>query len=126
MGHDDLIYLTHPDVTKVYRHDLAEHDTLLEVLYLYCINNGNISAAAQAAFMHRNTFSAKLAELRRLINLDLSSGEIRQRVIFSYKILRYYDRFVKINLGQRFSVSPPFEQRTEPDDKSAALDSENR
>lgn len=107
MGHDDIIYLTHPDATKVYRYDLAHDSNLLEVLYQYCINNGNISIASKASYMHRNTFSAKLAELMELIKADLSNGEIRQRMIFSYKILRYYDRYAKINLGQRFSVSPP-------------------
>lgn len=107
MGHDDIIYLTHPDAVKVYRYDLAHDSNLLEVLYQYCINNGNISTAAKASYMHRNTFSTKLAELMELIRADLSSGEIRQRMIFSYKILRYYDRYAKINLGQRFSISPP-------------------
>ena len=107
MGHDDIIYLTHPDAVKAYRYDLANDSNLLEVLYQYCINNGNISIAAKDSYMHRNTFSAKIAEMMEMIKADLSNVEIRQRMIFSYKILRYYDRYAKINLGQRFSVSPP-------------------
>lgn len=107
LGHDDIIYLTHPAVTAVYRYDMAHQSDLLEILYYYCINNCNVSQAAKCSYMHRNTFSARLEELRRLVDLDFSDGEIRQRVIFSYKILRYYDRYAKINLMNRFSVSPP-------------------
>lgn len=107
LGHDDIIYLTHPAVTTVYRYDMAHQSNLMEILYHYCINNCNVSQAAKCSYMHRNTFSARLEELRNLVDLDFSDGEIRQRVIFSYKILRYYDRYVKVNLMNRFSVSPP-------------------
>ena len=59
--------------------------------------------------MHRNTFSARLAKLQELSKADLTNGEIQQRMVFSCKILRYYDRYAKINLGKRLAASPPQE-----------------
>lgn len=114
LGHDDIIYLTHPDAVALYRYDLRHQTKLLDVLYYYCLNNGSVSQAAKAAFMHRNTFSARLAKLQQLIRADLSSGEIQQRMIFSYKILRYYDRYAKINLGKRLGVLSPREGMESP------------
>lgn len=109
LGHDDIIYLTHPDAVKLYRYDLAHKSNLLDVLYYYCLNNCSVSQAARAAYMHRNTFSARLAKLQELSKADLTNGEIQQRMVFSCKILRYYDRYAKINLGKRLAASPPQE-----------------
>lgn len=107
LGHDDIIYLTHPDAVKLYRYDMLHKTNLIDVLYYYCLNNGSVSQAAKAAYMHRNTFSARLAKLQELTKADLTSGEIQQRMVFSCKILRYYDRYAKINLGKRLSISLP-------------------
>lgn len=109
MGHDDIIYLTHPAAVKLYRHDLRYGTNLMEALYYYCLNNLNISQSAKAAYMHRNTFSSRLAKALELVgpDADLSNGEIQQRMIFSYKILRYYDKYAKINLQKRLSLSDP-------------------
>lgn len=109
LGHDDIIYLTHPDAVKLYRYDMLHNTNLIDVLYYYCLNNGSVSQAAKAAYMHRNTFSARLAKLQELTKADLSSGEIQQRMVFSCKILRYYDHYAKINLGKRLSISLPQE-----------------
>lgn len=107
MGHDDIIYLAHPGMVKIYRYDAVHGTNLLDVVYYYCLNNCNVSQAAGAAYMHRNTFSARLAKLQELLQVDLSNGELQQRMIFSYKILRYYDRYAKINLRQRLGIDAP-------------------
>ena len=104
MGHDDIIYLTHPEAVKLYRYDVAHNTNLLDVLYYYCLNNCSVSQAARAAYMHRNTFSARLAKLQELIKADLANGEIQQRMVFSYKILRYYDHYAKIDLNKRLNA----------------------
>lgn len=112
MGHEDIIYLSHPGLVKLYRYDAAHRTNLLDVLYYYCLNNCSVSQAAKAVYMHRNTFSARLAKLQELIREDLTNGEIQQRMIFSYKILRYYDRYARVNLRQRLGIdSQPPEER---------------
>ena len=109
LGHDDLIYLTHPDVVKLYRYDVAHRETLLDVLYYYCLNNMSIAKTAKSAYMHRNTVAAKVRRIGELIGADLTNGQIRQRLIFSYKILRYCERYAKIDILERLS-----EQRDAP------------
>jgi hypothetical protein len=104
MGHDDIIYLAHPSMVNVYRYDALHNTDLLDVVYYYCLNNCNISQAAGAAYMHRNTFAARLSKVQELVQADLTNGGLQQRMIFSYKILRYYDRYAKINLRQRLGV----------------------
>jgi hypothetical protein len=107
MGHDDIIYLTHPGVVRVYRYDKIHNTDLLNVLYCYCIKNCNISLAAEAAYMHRNTFTTRLAKLRKIFTEDLSSSEVQHRIVFSYKVIQYYEKLCKVKLTERFLQSPP-------------------
>ena len=107
MGHDDIVFLTHPSVVRVYRYDKVHNTDLLNVLYCYCIKNCNVSLAAEAAFMHRNTFTSRLAKLRKIFTEDLNSGEVQHRVIFSYKVLQYYEKICNVKLIERFLPSPP-------------------
>lgn len=93
MGHDDVILLTNPHVVRIYRHDKLYGTNLQTVLYNYCQFKGNISAAAKASFMHRNTFAAKVAEVKALISEDLNDPSVQQRMIFSYKIFQFINLF---------------------------------
>ena len=93
VGHEDLIYLTQPELIGVYRHDKKEKDDLLDVLYHYCLNNCNISQTARAVYMHRNTVAAKVEKLKALVHADLTNGNIQQRMVFSYRVLRYAEVF---------------------------------
>jgi len=107
LGHDDIIYLTHPDAIAVARYDKDNNTNLLDLLYHYCLNNCNVVQTAKSAYMHRNTVSSKIAKIHEIIRSDLSNVQTRQRIIFSYKILRYYDKYAKINLKERLTVNPP-------------------
>lgn len=107
MGHNDIIYLTHPGVVRIYRYDKLHDTDLLKVLYNYCIQNCNVSLAAEASYMHRNTFAARLSKLRTIFTEDLSSSEVQHRVVFSYKVLQYYEKFCKVKLTEQFKQSPP-------------------
>ena len=101
LGHNDIIYLTHPDAVNLARYDHRHHTDLLDVLYYYCLCGENIVKTAQTAYMHRNTVTAKISKIRQLIQADLSDGQIRQRMIFSCKILRYYEKYVKIDIEEK-------------------------
>ena len=107
LGHDDIIYLTHPDAIAVARYDKDNQTNLLDVLYHYCLNNSNIVQTAKSTYMHRNTVSSKIAKIHEIIQADLSNVQTQQRIIFSYKILRYYDKYARINLGERLTDAPP-------------------
>ena len=84
MHHDDLLFLTSPDAVTLYRYDYHNGTDLQTVLYYYCKNNGNIPAAAKEAFMHRNTFSARMAQIREILaGVDLTDGKVQHRMLFS-------------------------------------------
>jgi len=100
-GHDDLIYLTHPDVLALYRYDMKHQDCLLDVLYHYCLNGLSLAKTAKGAYLHRNTVTVKVKKIGELIKADLNNGNIQQRLIFSYKILRYCEKYAKIDLVRR-------------------------
>lgn len=107
LGHDDIIYLTHPDAIAVARYDKDNQTNLLDVLYHYCLNNCNIVQTAKSTYMHRNTVASKIANIDEIIQADLSNVQTQQRMIFSYKILRYYDKYARINLNERLTVTAP-------------------
>ena len=112
MGHDDLIFLTSPDAVNIYRYDQQHGTDLLLVLYHFCKNNGNISAAAKDAYMHRNTFSSRLSEIRRILkDVDISDGKVQNRLLFSCRVFRYYnlyyDKKASRSLSERLSMIDP-------------------
>ena len=110
MGHDDLVFLTSPDAVRIYRYDQQNGTDLLLVLYNFCKNNGNISAAAKDSFMHRNTFAARLTEIRGILkDVDLNDGKVQHRLLFSCKVFRYYnfyyDKKASQSLTERLSLT---------------------
>ena len=100
-GHDDMVYLTHPDVIQLFRYDSKYNDNLLDVLYYYCLNDLNIVKTAKAIFMHRNTIASKLKKIDSLIYEDLTDGQVQQRIIISYKILRYMNLYIQVDLTKQ-------------------------
>lgn len=100
-GHDDIVLLIHPDAMKLVKYDRDHGTNLLEFVYYYCLCNCNINHTAKRAYMHRNTASSRLAKVNELITADLENGEVQQRMIFSYKVYRYYSRCSDFNLETR-------------------------
>ena len=100
LGNADLVSLTHPAVVRLYRYDARHGDNLVDILYHYCICDCNVAKTASAVYMHRNTISAKLAKIRSLLDLDLTNGRLKQRIIFSYKMLRYLHKYRRISITE--------------------------
>ena len=104
MRHDDLLFLTCPDAVTLYRYDYHNGTDLQTVLYYFCKNNGNISSAAKEAFMHRNTFSARMAQIREILSgVDLSDGRVQHRMLFSCRVFRYYNLYYDKNAPKSLS-----------------------
>jgi len=102
----DLVPLTNPFVARLFRYDLEHGDNLVDILYYYCLNNCNVAKTAAAVYMHRNTVASKIAKIRSLVDLDLSDGELQQRVIFSYKVLRYMEHYLDARVSTFFNIKP--------------------
>lgn len=106
IGSGDLISLAHPDVVNLWRYDQANNDCLLDVAYYYCLCGPNIAKTAQMVFMHRNTVAAKLKKIESVVIDDITDGQVQQRIILSYRILRYLDLCTPTPLKQRIKPSP--------------------
>ena len=100
-GHDDIVLLIHPDAVKLIKYDRDHHSDLMKFVYHYCLCNCNIVQTAKNAYMHRNTAANRLTKVHELINADLSSGEVQQRMIFSYKVYHYYRHCSAMSLEER-------------------------
>ena len=58
--------------------------------------------------MHRNTVLNKLKKIKELTELNFDNENLRQRLIFSCQILRYYERVCKKHL-RMFNIRDPME-----------------
>lgn len=90
-GNDDPLYLMHPAVIHLTRYDREHNSNLRDVLFYYLLNDRNLVKTAAAAYMHRNTVINKVNRIMDLLQLDLEDPHLRQRLIFSCQMIRYYE-----------------------------------
>jgi len=94
-GNDDPLYLMHPAVIHLTRYDREHNNNLRDVLFYYLINDRNLVKTAAAVYMHRNTVINKVNKVMELLQLDLEDPNLRQRLIFSCQMIRYYEKVMK-------------------------------
>lgn len=87
----DILYLTHPAVTMLTRYDREHNSDLRDVLFHYLLNDCNVLTTANSLYMHRNTISNKVNQIKKLTQLELSEPRLRQRLLLSCQIMRYYE-----------------------------------
>ena len=95
---DDIIYLVHPAVVHLTRYDRKHNGNLRDVLYYYLRNDRNLIKTAADTYMHRNTVINKINKILELVDIDLEDGGLRQRLMFSCQIIRYYEKVMKLEL----------------------------
>ncbi len=88
---NDILYLTHPAVPTLTRYDREHHTDLRDVLFYYLLNDCNLTATATSLYMHRNTVNNKVNQIKKLIQLELDEPKLRQRLLLSCQIMRYYE-----------------------------------
>lgn len=96
--HDDIVYLIHPAVIHLTRYDKQHNTNLRDTLFHYLLNDRNLVKTASVTFSHRNTVINKINKINKLICLDLDDGVLRQRLIFSCQVIRYYEDYAKKQL----------------------------
>jgi len=97
-NHDDIIYLTHPAVVALTRHDVAYNDCLRDVLFYYLLNGRSIQKTANAMYMHRNTIQKKINKIEQIICKDLEDGHLQLRLLFSCLVMTYYEKYLQKEL----------------------------
>ncbi len=70
---------------------VLEGDNLRDVLYFYLMNGRSVSATAERLYLHRNTIMNKVKKIQSILNVDLEDRHVRQRLIFSCQVLRYFE-----------------------------------
>lgn len=90
-GINYILCLAHPGVVVLTRHDKENNDNLRDVLYFYLMNGRSVSATAEKLYLHRNTIMNKIKRIQKMLNVDLEDRHVRQRLIFSCQVLRYFE-----------------------------------
>ena len=85
-----LLQLCHSAVLKLESYDRKNGTELMGTLHAYLSCNQNISEAASALYIHRNTLSKRIDRINDLIHVDLSDAETVFHLMFSFRILEYY------------------------------------
>lgn len=88
--HLNLVQLCHSAVLKLESYDRKNGTELMGTLHAYLSCHQNISEAAAALYIHRNTLSKRLDKINDLISLNLSDAETVFHLMFSYRVLEYY------------------------------------
>jgi len=75
-------------IGPIARYDRIHHTDLLPSLEAYLQYHGNISRAAKALHVHRNTMIYRMSRIREVAGLDLDEAETRLSLQLSFRIAR--------------------------------------
>ncbi len=100
---ENLVYLTHPDITRIYYHDLTKNNNLLDVLYTYLSCERNLNRTSEMLFMHRNTILNKLNKIESILNHKLDFESDHFLLQMSCMLLKYQHSYLRRNLNDYFS-----------------------
>lgn len=94
----DILYLTHPAIPLLTRHDREHNTDLRDVLFYYLLHDCNVISTANAMYMHRNTVNNKVNQIKKLTSLQLDDPRLRQRLLISCQIMRYYEVILQMEM----------------------------
>ncbi len=93
--HNDIIYLSHPAIIALLRHDQKHNNNLVDILFHYLINDSNIIKTSKALYMHRNTVTNKIKKISEIIGVTLDDGQLQLRLLFSCLLVKYYKDYMR-------------------------------
>ncbi len=83
-------HLCHPGLVQLHRYDQKNGTELLRTLETYVGNNCNAVTAANALFIHRNTFYQRLNRIQEMLKLDLDDERVRLYLQISTCLIGMY------------------------------------
>ena len=89
-GSIDLRELCHAAVLKLERYDRKNGTAYMGTLHAYLASGQNISEAAEALYIHRNTLAKRLEKMNDMITVDLGDRETVFHLLFSLRVIEYY------------------------------------
>ena len=118
----NLVYLCHPALIRLLRHDRRHHNDLCHVLYVYLTTDRNAAEASRRLYLHRNTMLYKIAKIEEILEQSLDDSMFRIRLLYSYHVLEYATRYLKVDILELFKGKLPdaMPQRSPAEDAPGA------
>lgn len=95
MGSRNIVHLCHPALIAMVMDDSRTGSNLTDVLYEYLCCERNAALAAKRLYIHRNTMLYKIHKIEGIIGQSLDDPRLRERLLFSYRVLEYMRRYCK-------------------------------
>lgn len=76
---------------RLFEHDENSATSYIETLKTYLINNMNVTATADALYIHRSTLLERLSRIKKELWDDLGDPDVRLRLMIILKALEYRD-----------------------------------
>ncbi|MGC5325196.1 PucR family transcriptional regulator [Brevibacillus sp. SYSU BS000544] len=77
---------------SIYQHDLSYGTSFMNTLENYFIHNRNVSEAAKAMFIHRNTFIYRIDKIKEMLNSELKNSEELLQIQLALKLFRLLNK----------------------------------
>lgn len=104
---DDLLAICPPALLHLLDHD-EEHDgDLMNTLFGYLQNGQSTARAAAQLSLHKNTLLYRLGTIRKILGVDLSSGEDVFQIQVGFRVLMYLGLFTPRVRHTREQLSQP-------------------
>jgi len=78
----DLRCFCHPGILSLWETGNELQRDMVNCLYHYFLNGRNISAAAEAIHVHRNTLIYRLSKMEEILNIDIKQPSAKQAFLF--------------------------------------------
>jgi PucR family transcriptional regulator, proline-responsive transcriptional activator len=78
----DLRCFCHPGILSLWENGNELERNLVRCLYHYFLNGKNISAAADAIHIHRNTLIYRLSKAEEILSIDIKEPSAKQAFLF--------------------------------------------
>lgn len=88
----DLLAFYHEILGPLDSHDAQHNANLLETLDVYFKSNANLSDAAKAMFIHRNTLIYRIDKIKQILNTDLKDSEENFVFMMALHIMRIINK----------------------------------
>lgn len=92
------LYLTHPDIIRLYYYDVESNNNLLEVLFTYLFYEKSVKYTARLLYVHRNTVLNKINKIEDVLGHSLDGDSDHFLLLLSCMIIKYQHTYMNRNV----------------------------
>lgn len=94
LGSRNLAHLCNNEMISLVLYDKKNGTNLADMLFVYLTHERNMTLAANVMYMHRNTLLYKVRKIEEVIGCTLDDPDLRERLLFSYRVLTYMRKYL--------------------------------